>query len=339
MSRLAATGGRRASCLLLAAVTVLATVLVMIAPGTAQADAEGTTGGTFATDDSSSPPAINGVDLYDTDNVAATDMSPTVERWIAVDVSDAQTLQHLTSIKVTIFYDADGDHGPVPTTVDNQTCAIITWTTPNTWTLTSMGAGSTWSAHAGVTPTLTANTGTFVFHFVPGKVATENAAPADWDIAAVATDAASGTDTGYLTGLNMNWYGEITGVSASVNFGSVALGDEHMSGALTATYISNGNYDEQARTDAQWINGSYNVDLQASGAPGDGEFTLWVDDEGDTAGETQLDSGYVDIDFDETITSETGDTNGNIHLWLALGSTGIVSGTYTGDIYFKISDR
>ena len=35
-----------------------------------------------------------------------------------------------------------------------------------------------------------------------------------------------------------------------------------MSSDLSATYISNGNYSEQAKTDAQWINGSYFVNLK-----------------------------------------------------------------------------
>ena len=98
MSRLAAIGGRRASCLLLAAVTVMATVLAMIAPGTAQAATEGTTGGSFTTNDSSSPPLINSVGLYTTADVAATSMDPTVENWIKVSVTDNQTLEHLTSV-------------------------------------------------------------------------------------------------------------------------------------------------------------------------------------------------------------------------------------------------
>ncbi len=59
-----------------------------------------------------------------------------------------------------------------------------------------MGAGSTWSITNGTTPTLAdQNTGTFIFHFTPGKVATENSGySADWDIYAKATDAAAGDD-------------------------------------------------------------------------------------------------------------------------------------------------
>ena len=345
MTKVATIDTRRVLHIVVIAAMVIATLLAAMIPTLVSAadnpaDNEGTTGGSFTTNDSSSPPLINSVGLYTTADVSTTAMDPTVEYWIKVDVTDNQTLEHLTSVQVTIYYDVDGNHTPVPTSVDNQTCAIITWTPTNTWTLTGMGAGSTWSAHAGVTPTLTNNTGTFVFHFIPGKVATENAGMNDeWDIYAYAVDAAAGDDDESLTGLDMNWYGEISGVTASVDFGSVSLGSEDMSSALSAKYISNGDYSEQARTVSQWLNGSYNVDLETLTTPGDGEFTLWVNDESNSAAETQLTASYVDIDANEVITTEGGVTNGSMYLWLTLGESGIVSGTYTGDIYFAISNR
>jgi hypothetical protein len=279
------------------------------------------------------------VTLTDNASAPATYMDPQTEYFVEVSVTDNQTLEHLTSVVLTVWYDADGDHTPVPTSVDNQTCAIITWTPADIWTLTDMGVGSTWSITNGTTPTLTNNTGTFIFHFTPGKVATENAGSADWDITAEATDAASASDDLSQTGLNMNWRGEINTVSASVDFGSVSLGTQQISGALTATYICNGDYSEQAKTDAQWVNGGYTIDLQNSGAPGDGEFRLDVNDESISAPETQLTNAYVDIDNNETITSEDGVTNASIYLWLTLGGSGIPSGTYTGNINFAISNR
>lgn len=344
MTKAATIKNHRILYFVAAAAMVIAMAMALFLPGVAMAaddssDNEGTTGGSFTTNDSSSPPLVNSVTLTDNVGAPALAMDPQTEYFVEVSVTDNQTLEHLTSVELTVWYDADGDHTPVPTSVDNQTCAIITWTPANTWTLTAMGAGSTWSITNGTTPTLTNNTGTFIFHFTPGKVATENAGSEDWDITAVAADAAAGEDTGSQTGLDMNWRGEINTVSASVDFGSVSLGTEDMSGALTATYIANGNYSEQAKTDAQWVNGGYTIDLLNSGAPGNNQFTLWVDDEGDVAGETQLANTYVDIDANETITSEDGVTNGNIHLFLTLGASGIPSGTYIGDINFAISNR
>jgi hypothetical protein len=344
MSKAATIKNHRLLYLVAAAAMVIAMAMALFLPGLAMAaddsgDNEGTTGGSFTTNDSSSPPLVNSVLLTDNVGSPALAMDPQTEYYVEVSVTDNQTLEHLTYVKLTIWYDADGDHTPVPTSVDNQTCAIITWTPADTWTLTDMGAGSTWSITNGTTPTLTNNTGTFVFHFTPGKVATENAGSDDWDITAEAEDAASAWDDLSQTGLDMNWRGEINTVSASVDFGSVSLGSQQISGALTATYVCNGDYSEQAKTDAQWVNGGYTIDLQGSGAPGDGEFRLDVNDESNSAPETQLTSTYGDIDADETITGEDGVTNGSMYLWLTLGGSGIPSGTYIGDINFAISTR
>jgi hypothetical protein len=349
MTKVATIDTRRVMHIVVIAAMVIATLLAAMIPTLVsaadnEADNEGTTGGSFTTDDSSSPPLINSVGLYTTGNVSTGAMDPFVEYWVKVSVTDNQTLEHLASLQVTIYYDADGDHTPVPTSVNNQTCAIMTWdNVSTTWALTSMPSGSTWSMHAGVAPTLTNNTGTFEFHFVPGKVATENAGSNDeWDIYAKATDEAAATDEESLTGLDMNWYGEINTVSASVDFGSVSLNTEVRSASLHATYISNGDYSEQAKTDSQWLNGSYNVDLETTipaEDPGDGEFTLWVNDESNSGRETQLTGSYKDIDNTDTITSEDGNLQNSIYLWLKLGPSGIASGTYTGNINFAISNR
>jgi hypothetical protein len=344
MTKVATIDARRVLHIVVIAAMMIATLLAALIPTVVSAadnpaDNEGTTGGSFSTNDSSSPPLVNSVDLTDNASVSATAMDPQTEYYVEVSVTDNQTLEHLTSVELTIWYDADGDHTPVPTSVDNQTCAIITWTPANTWTLAAMGAGSTWSITNGTTPTLTNNTGTFIFHFTPGKVATENAGSDDWDITAVATDSALGADDESQTGLDMNWRGEINSVSASVNFGSVSLGAQDLSSALTATYICNGDYSEQAKTDAQWVNVGYTIDLENSGAPGDNHFRLDVNDESNSAPETQLTNAYVDIDNNETITSENGVTNASIYLWLTLGTSGVPSGTYTGDINFAISTR
>jgi hypothetical protein len=339
MTKVATIDTKRVLCLVMVAAMLIATLLVAMIPTIVSAALEGTTGGSFTTNDSSSPPLINSVGLFTTADVSTTTMDPTVEYWIKVDVTDNQTLEHLASVQVTIFYDSTADNSTAPVVVNNQTCAIMTWDNTSTWTHTSMPSGSTWSFHDGNQPILTNNTGTFTFHFVPGKVATESSGAYNWDIYAKATDEAPATDDLYLRDMGMNWYGEISGVTDSVNWSSISLNTEEMAGPLSAKYICNGNYSEQAKTDAQWINGSYYVDLVTSGSPGNGEFTLWVNDESDSSAETQLTDSYGDIDGDETITAEDGDTNGNMHLFLTLGPSGIASGTYTGDINFAIYNR
>jgi hypothetical protein len=345
MTRVATIDKRKVLGLVMVAAMVIATLLAAMVPtivsaADAPGDNEGTTGGSFTTNDSSSVPLINSVGLYTGANVSATAMDPFVEYWIKVDVTDNQMLEHLTSVKVTIFYDSTADNSTAPVVVNNQTCAIMTWDNTSTFTLTGMPVGSTWSMHQGVTPTLNPdNTGTFVFHFIPGKVATESVGAYNWDIYAKATDDAGGTDDLYLRDCDMNWYGEINTVSASVDFGSVSLNTEDVSDALSATYISNGNYSEQAKTASPWTNGGYHVDLETATTPGNGEFTLFAHDDSNSAGEVQLSTSYQDIDGDETITPEVGHTQAGIRLFLTLGPSGIASGTYTGNINFAINNR
>ncbi len=341
MTKVATIDKRRFVHVLVIAAMMLTTLLAALIPTVVladnPADNEGITNGSFETDDSSSPPAVNEVALTATDNNTADAMDPTVEYWLHVKVTDNQTLEHLNWIEVTIFYDSDGLDPAAPSTVDNQTCAIITWTPADTWTMTDMGTGSTWSYDNGTTPELTNNTGWFIFPFTPGKVATENTGSANWDIYAYAHDEAGGDGDAFLRDLDMNWYGEINTVSPSVDFGSVALGAESESIALHATYICNGDYRQQAKTDAAWwTTDNYSVSLETAETPGEGEFTLWISEDGNSSKDLQLSGTYQTVDS-EAITTEDGNLQDEIVLWLRLGSSGVASGIYEGDIYFLIN--
>jgi hypothetical protein len=346
MTRVATIDTRRFFALLLIAAMLIAMIPIGVAvfPSgvLAAATENATVGGSFQTNDNdtTSTPTVS-VALYTTDNVATNTMDPTVESWIKVDVTDNQTLEHLTSIVVTMYYDADGaynaDHRP--SSADNQTCAILTWTAPNTFSLAGSMSGGTWVLD-GVTPTLVAmNTGTFVFHVTPGEVAQESASlPPEWDIYAIATDAAALTGDGYQAGREMTWRGDISGVTGTVSFGQVSLGQEKQSlASISAKYICNGNYSEQIRTVNQWINGTYHVTLNEAGSPADAEFSLKADDDG-TPSLVQVTTSYADLDGDETITPEGGKTQPDNTLWLKLGPSGVPAGTYIGNIYFKINN-
>jgi hypothetical protein len=343
MTRVATIDTRRVLHLVVIAAMVIATLLAAMIPTVVLADDApgdnvGTTGGSFQTSDNSSPPSVISVELKNTDNSTAATMDPTVEYMIQVSITDNQTLEHLASLQVTLW--CDSGNNTAPGVANNQTCAIITWDNTSTFTLTPMPVPTTWiiGPGASVQPTLTNNTGTFEFHFTPGKVATESAGALNWDIYAYALDEGSEEGDLYLRNQVMNWYGEINDVHNSAGFGSVALGAEKTSNLVHATYISNGNYSEQAWTESTWTKVGYDVDLQISGAPGNGEFALWVNDDGDTGAETQLTDAPGDIDAGKTITVEAGDPNSTMYLYLTLGPSGIASGTYSGNIYFGINN-
>lgn len=314
-------------------------------PGIILAATESTTTGSFTA--SNVAPTVSSVDLWTTGGGASstTTMTPQVQYNVKVAVTDNNTLDDLTTVKVYIYYDADGtyDAGDRPGAGNTQTCAILTWTNPNTWEI-DPNASTTWAVVSGScsAPSLSGSTGTFQFHFKPGKVATESPGADEWHIYAVAND---GTATGdnYLENLEMNWYGEITGVTATSSFGTVSLGATAViSGTISATYIANGAYDEQVKSSATWTGQTTSTELTlyTSGTtPGSAEFALLADDDGTVAGAVQvLSAGYATIDDTGSQTGETGDTVSNNHLWLWVGSSGIPAEEYQGTIYFKIAD-
>lgn len=290
-------------------------------------------------------PVVNGITVTDNSNNAATTLSPQVEYKIKVDITDNNTLADVASIRVYFYYDADGSYvQPSSFVADNQTFAVLNWdnVTGGTFTLDAgHGTTSSWSLH-GVTPTLSANNGVFEFHVTPSKVAKYSAAGGDnaqWHIYAVATDIAAATGSNYLTGLEMNWYGEIASVTASVDWGSVALGSTTQSTVVNASYYSNGNFSEQVCATTPWTHGSDSVALNTAGTPGSGEFSLKADDTNVVGTAIQVTGSYQDIDATGTITAETGHVVGSNYVWLTLGSTGIPVGQYTGIVYFKINQR
>lgn len=171
--------------------------------------------GDFAIGNTTSIPNINAITLYQTDHTTAvTVMSPQTEYAVKVTVSNTSTLATLSTVKVTIFYDATGVYAPgnVPLSGNTQTAAILTFNVGGTpsWSIDA-GAGSTWSIVAAncVQPALSAPTGDFWFHFKPGKVATATTGSAKWHIYAKATTGGGAGDS-YQSNRTMNWYGEIT---------------------------------------------------------------------------------------------------------------------------------
>ena len=332
---------------LISIAVALALVLALM-PTVALAAEEGTSTGSFTL--GNALPTVNTVALWDTEATpaAATAMDPQVEYNDKVNVTDTNTLDTLQTVTVTIFYDANGtyDAGDVPGDGNVQIAAILTWTNaePNTWTIDGVSGGGSWSIVSGncVEPTLTPDTtGTFEFHFIPGKVATETDATSKWHIYAEAADSA-GTGDNYQDNRTMNWYGEVTNVTGAVSFGSVALGSTNTvsTTAVSAKYIANGAYDEQVKASSPWVGqtSATELTLDTTGSPGAAEFSLKADDDDTVADAVQvLSASYTAIDETGTITAEAGDTVDN-YLWLSLGASGIPAEEYQGTIYYLIAN-
>jgi len=289
-------------------------------------------------------PTVESVELCTAGGSATTDMTPQVEYNISVNVSDTNTLDDLSTVTVTIFYDADGAYSDdeVAGAADNQTRAILTWTNGGSWSIDPVADGTSWVLESCVEPTLSVGSGIFEFHFKPGKVATETTGNAKWHIYAEAYD---GTATDNATDVNkdMNWYGEITvnGLS-SVDWGALVPGTDFGPSSnktdISVTYIANGAYEEQVATSANWTGNSDNATLDATGScTYSNEFSLKADDTttlDDAVLVTATPGGYATIDTNNQ-TGESGDTVTTNTLWLKLSSA-FFAGDYSGFIYFKI---
>jgi hypothetical protein len=188
-------------------------------------------------------------------------------------------------------------------------------------------------------PSLTAVSGDFWFHFKPGKVATE---ADDWDVYVSVTDDSSYSDTWYDgSDYDMLWYGEIDVSGTGPNWGNVLPGmdfsDDAAKESVTANYISNGNYDAAVTTAATWGSSST---LNTAGTPGANEFSLkaWSSENLTAADLVTTVAGDCVIDNTGDLTTESGDTNAAITLYLKLGLP-FSKGSYSGDITFYIRYR
>ena len=321
----------------------LVMMLIIATPSIILAAVEGSSTGTFTV--SNAAPTVSSVALWSTGGGAGatSSMTPQVQYNVKVAVTDNNSLNDLSTIKVYLYYDADGTYntGSRPATGNTQNCAILNWANSGSWSM-DPNASTTWSVVSGSCsqPSLTGSSGTFEFNFIPGKIATESPGAGEWHIYAVADD---GTTTGdnYQEDREVDWYGEISTLSGTTSFGTVILGcTGSPSGSVSATYIANGAYDEQVKSDATWVGqtSSGTISLNTSGtSPATSEFAIVADDDATQAGSVQvLSAGYASIDESGTQTSESGDTQANNTMWLWLGSTGIIPEEYQGTINYQI---
>jgi hypothetical protein len=190
---------------------------------------------------------------------------------------------------------------------------------------------------------MTASSDDWVFAVTPGKVATESPGSDDWDMYAKATDG-GGNDTIYTRDKEILWYGEITANTASANFGSVTPGtgfadDTNEVGSVSVTYIANGDYDQQVKSDATWTGGSGNATFDATGTCDDPqEFSLQAYDDDVFGSVVQVDTSGASIDATGTQTSESGNTVTTNTLWLKVASVFAID-TYSGNITYIVANR
>ncbi|MDH7489040.1 MAG: hypothetical protein QHH80_05985 [Anaerolineae bacterium] len=290
------------------------------------------------------PPSVNVVGIYQPDRVTpATAMDPQAEYAVRVSVSDPDGLASLRWVRAVVFLDADGDDDPadVPASGDAQTAAILTWTngpTPS-WGI-SAGSPTTWALVTAncAQPDLSGTSGTWWFHFRPGKVAAEST---DWDTWGAARDGGAAEASLYDgSDYDMNWYGEVHVNTPSVNWGVVLIGSDFPANPRTGvsvTYIANGAFQQQVRASNPWGSAPRWIALNETGTPAPGQFSLKANSVNNLPGAVVVrSSAYATIGVG-TRTAEGGTEVATNTLWLCLGPSGIPDTTYTGTIYYRIT--
>ncbi len=303
------------------------------------------------------------LDVYSVGGVAQGSLTPQVEYFVKVTVTDNNTLADLSTVKVVLKYFAAGttpSGSPENDATDNSTEAIYYWTpegsfqnyiASTTWTMESVDCSA---------PTLTANSGNFTFAFKPAKVATSSiggaAANAGWGLYAYTIDSGSNSDSAwYCDGSSMvkkamNDYLEITVATdnQTVSWGSVTPGtgfadNVNEIGPITLTHISNGDYKTQVMSSIQWNGTSNNATFDIGGTTANAkEFSLkaYYTDTFSIAVQVNL-TGSDDINNSTGVLTpdDPGGTATTTNtLWLRLASVFPVD-TYTGTITYIIASR
>jgi hypothetical protein len=327
----------------------IALVAVLLLPLAAYAAGEGSAQGSFGA--LGGKPEVESIEIYlASDNSSVSGMTPLVEYYVKLNITETSQLKHLQQVTATIYFDPTADHSG-PLGADPQTCAILTWDATTGWSI-SPSSATTWQlipascSH----PDLSGNAtnGDWIFYFIPGEVATKTypAGTPRWDAEGIATNKSSqDSDPLYLTlEKTMDCYVEIS-VSGGVNWGDVPLGLKFAdapnpmppSDNITITYISNGNYYSNVKSSSTWDNGSESVTLSTGDPPSNpSEFALkayssnnLVAADNVTAAYTHMDTGTITPDVDGTEIKSN-------RLWLALSASGILPGLYNGTIWYEI---
>ncbi len=292
-------------------------------------------------------------------------LTPQVTYYVKATVNSPNTLADLDTVKVIIHYHIANESGSgdisTSAVADAQKVAILTCTNAGsanpTWSIDA-GASTTWSIVSDECskPAPSASSGSYVFAFKPGKVATNSpgGVTANNGFALFAsvknkgntTNAIWYTDSDNHTKKGIQWYGEVTGLTPTISWTNVNPGTgfadniNEISG-LTVTYITNGNYKTVFTPSNTWTGTTWNAEYDTSGTgacSNDGEFAIQTERTGDFAAATLLVRGGSDVNLAGVQSPEAGNTVTNGTMWLKVAPVFPVD-TYSGTITFTIATR
>jgi hypothetical protein len=289
----------------------------------------------------------------------ATSLTPQVEYWVKLTVGDANTLADLSTVKVILKYFAGGSTGSTDINTDtgsNQTEAVLTCSnaggTPS-WAIDG-GTNGTWAIVNSdcVQPAISASSGSYVFAFKPGKVATQSTgggqANAGFAVFAWAINSGSGAayvwyqDGSSNVKKGLNWYGETQVNTSSVTWTGIAPGtdfngtDSKQTG-ISVKYIANGGYHNTVGASTTWT-GGLGATLDETGACSSARYfalKAWNDDT--PANAVLVTAAGTSVQSGQTQTAEAGSTITTNTLYLKLASVFPVA-TYNGTITYTIAN-
>jgi hypothetical protein len=332
--------------LLLAAMLIaMIPIGVAMLPSGVLASENQTVSGTFEVSDGDFN--IAGVEVWSTVGTPEEvfSLAPTVDYHVKVTVYDANGLDTLDNVTVILFYESDNgtyDDGEEVGSDNVQTHATFQWTPGSGGVFEIVGPlTTTWAcSDAGSSqPSLTTDNDTFEFHITVGEVATF--APASgtpkWFAYASATDP-TGTEEGVSDPLTTQWFGSIALSGPDPSWAADIPGSDYRPDTVLVTYVSNGGFTKSAMAGGTWDRaaGPTDATLVNSDSPLANEFGLKADHLNVGASSAHiLFTTPREIGTGAQTVEEPGtETN---YLWLKLG-TPFLQGTYTGTIYFQISN-
>jgi hypothetical protein len=295
-------------------------------------------------------PTVTAVETYSDPGLSsvANSLTPQVYYFVKVTAGDGNTIDDIDQIDVQFYYDSTGSDPLPPGAGDVQECGILTWDKDgggNEWTIDA-GTGTTWTiltANCTKPSNMTVGSDDWVFVFMAGKVATESVGADDWDIFGEASDDSGSGNYTNPTDKEVLWYGEIS-TSATAPFGGVQNGsgfadDTNEVTDLTVTYICNGAYDQQVKSDTTWDGTTFTADYDSTGTcDDDQEFSLMAYISDTFGSAVQVDTTGVSIDNTGTQTDEDGNDVTTNTLWLKIALV-FSNDTYSGNIVYIIADN
>ncbi len=280
-------------------------------------------------------------------------LTPGVSYKAQIVAGDANTIDDIDQIRIAIVLDpTDTDPQTDPgETGETKTLAVMKWVkSGDVWSI-SPSTSTTWSITAAscTKPSdMQQASGTWEFYFTVGKVATEAAGEtnnAGWDLFGEVYDGTSYVEFWGDRDLAMEWYGEVTVNTTSVNFGTPVLGSGFADGTnevnnISVKYLANGDYDEKISCQSQWTgspSGAANFD-DTGNCSSANQFSLKACRTDSFSSAIQVTTDGVFLDQTGVQTDESGNPVDTNTLWLKIASS-FTQATYTGTITFSIGNR